>query len=109
MKSTLIFTILAALTAGTSAIETAGETPCTTTLTLPAPTFNDSPTTTIYDRTVTSTSTVDCAGCVFLATTTRFLGVGPVRPVPTTTVTELKTVVETYKCRPSPMPLMFAA
>jgi len=49
---------------------------CTTTLTI-FPTFDESPTTTVYQSTVTDFAEVDCEGCV-LTTSTQFLGVGPV-------------------------------
>ncbi|MCJ1234028.1 hypothetical protein MMC14_001986 [Varicellaria rhodocarpa] len=94
MKSTIVLASLAVLFTSTLAQDL----PCTTTVVLPAPPFNISPTTTTYLQTVTSTSSVDCGSCDAVTTSTEFFGHGPAKPSPTETVIVESTVSTTYVC-----------
>ncbi|KAI9715289.1 MAG: hypothetical protein M1812_006100 [Candelaria pacifica] len=97
MKITISALTLGFLTIFTAALPAEEKATCTTTLTHFAQ-LNLSPTTTIYAKTVTATSSVNCHGCAL--TITNVGGPGPVRHV-TATVTDPVTTATTTVCSAS--------
>ncbi|MCJ1239260.1 hypothetical protein MMC14_007254 [Varicellaria rhodocarpa] len=91
MQLTLTLTTLFALVASSLAAPAAST--CTTTLTH-FPTMDLSPTTTIYQKTVTATSSVNCGGCKLTVTTENF-GVGPAKHITATATSSASTTTTT--------------